>query len=93
MQNTSKTNIKDISLSDLLNPASFESWIKKHINIYNDKEIPVNHLISFIEYIEKQVEAPEFEHDRGAWFDTLTNLKDAVSKNDKFKKRHSEDTE
>jgi hypothetical protein len=93
MPNTQTANLKNISLTDLIDPATFEAWVRKHINIYNEKEIPVNHLTSFVEYIEKEVESTEFQHDRSAWFDTLTKLKDSISKNDNFKKRHSEDTE
>lgn len=93
MQSTPTSNLKDITLSDLVDPAKFELWVREHINIYNEKEIPANHLISFIEYIEKEVEDTSFPYDRSAWLDTLTKLKDAVTKNDSFKERHSEDTE
>lgn len=93
MQSTQTNSLKDIALSDLVDPSKFEAWVREHINIYNEKRIPANHLISFVEYIEKEVEDTSFPHDRSAWLDTLTKLKDAIVKNDNFESRHSEDTE
>ena len=92
MQNTPQTKMQNISLEDLLNMTKFKEWIRNHINIYNKKEIPANHIFSFIDYIEKEVEAPDFKYDRSSWLDALNSLKETVSKNDRFKKRHSEDS-
>jgi len=93
MQNTPTSDFKDLSLSDLVDQAKFELWIRKHINIYSEKEIPANHLISFTEYIEKKVQEPDFPYDRNNWLNTLNKLKEAIPKNDSFRERHKKDTE
>nr|BDD46214.1 hypothetical protein 46 [bacterium] len=88
MQNLPQTKIETLKLSDLLNIADFKAWIRKHINIYNEKEIPGEHITLFLDYIEKLVEEPDFKHDRGVWFEVIKDLKDRVAKHDRFEERH-----
>jgi hypothetical protein len=93
MQSQKTSDIKSLLLKDLANRSKFEQWVRANINIYNKKEIPINHFYSFIRHIEEQIEKPDFKHQRNVWFDALNKLEESISKDDKFKQRHSEDKE
>jgi len=77
--------IRELKLSDLINITAFEAWARKHINIYNEKEVPDEHLNIFLQYIEDQVRKENFPYDRLVWFKTIERLKGRLIKHEQFK--------
>ncbi len=80
--------MKIIKLSDIISLPNLKLWIKKHINIYDNKEIPSEHLKVIIDYLEERVKGDDFPHEKMLWFGALNRLKSERESYEQFKKRH-----
>tara|TARA_R110002110_G_scaffold25015_4_gene93013 strand:+ start:153 stop:416 length:264 start_codon:yes stop_codon:yes gene_type:complete len=67
-----------LRLSDLVNKPAFEKWLKANIGIYNNKDIPMDHISLFLEYIEEAITRPDFPHDRAIWLKVMRNVKQGL---------------
>lgn len=73
MQTTNK--IEKLKQTDLQSPDNFRQWIKKNLNnLYQEKEVLDEHLLIYLDYIEKTISEIR-EIDRPYWLKVVRELK------------------
>lgn len=78
-----------LSLKDIISISNLKIWMKNNINIYNDKEIPDEHINIIMNYIEELTKKGDFSHDRLIWFNAINSARKQQEEYEGFKKRHS----
>ncbi len=76
-----KQNFKELSIKDLESTAAFEKWIKESLNFkYQDSdEIPKDHLIIYLDYIENKVKESQESIDKKYWFKMMIELRKRIN--------------
>lgn len=73
-----QTRFNRLNLEDLSSMASFSSWIRENITHYFDGEIPPEHLLIYLDYVEQVVRATE-EVDKRYWIKSINELRNRIN--------------
>ena len=69
---------KILNIEDLNSLVSLSVWLKDSLSLYSDdKKIPKNHLISFLEHLRRKAEEQRVDN-KTEWFNELDQMLERV---------------
>ena len=72
-----QNRLSRIQHEDIISSAAFKNWLKSNMSVYVNKEIPNEHLLIYLDYVEERIRENN-KIDRAAWLHTAKELREKI---------------
>jgi hypothetical protein len=72
-----QNRIAQLKHEDLVSGVSLKNWLKENLHAYTNKDVPDEHLLIYVDYIEGKVREND-SIDKRIWLKTIGELKERI---------------